>query len=99
MGLLDKLQPIAARVAAFGDGPVPFDTVIEEICSQTEVVIAGRRTLMCGSNNYFGLSFHPDVIAAATAAIEREGAGTTGSRAANGTFAAHRRLGQAFADT
>jgi 8-amino-7-oxononanoate synthase len=99
MGLLDKLQPIAARVAAFGDGPVPFDTVIEEICSQTEVVIAGRRTLMCGSNNYFGLSFHPDVIAAATAAIEREGAGTTGSRAANGTFAAHRRLEQSFADT
>ena len=56
--------------------------------SPTEVVIDGRRTLMCGSNNYFGLSFHPDVIAAAHAALDRDGAGTTGSRAANGTYAA-----------
>jgi 8-amino-7-oxononanoate synthase len=98
VGLLDKLRPIADRVAAFGDGPIPFDTVIDEVCSPTEVMIAGRRTLMCGSNNYLGLSFHPDVIGAAHAAIERDGAGTTGSRAANGTFATHRRLEQAFAD-
>jgi 8-amino-7-oxononanoate synthase len=52
---------------------------------------------MCGSNNYFGLSFHPDVIAASQAAVAAEGAGTTGSRAANGTYAAHRRLERAFA--
>jgi 8-amino-7-oxononanoate synthase len=52
---------------------------------------------MCGSNNYFGLSFHPEVIAAAQAAVAAEGAGTTGSRAANGSYAAHRRLEQAFA--
>ncbi len=98
MSLFDKLQPIAARVAAVGDGPVPFDTVIDEILSPTEVVIKGRRTLMCGSNNYFGLSFHPDVVAAAREVIAHDGAGTTGSRAANGTFAAHRALEQAFAD-
>ena len=97
MSLFTKLQSIATRVAAAGSGPVPFDTVIDEILSPTEVVIAGRRTLMCGSNNYFGLSFHPEVIAAARDALEREGAGTTGSRAANGTFAAHRRLEDAFA--
>jgi 8-amino-7-oxononanoate synthase len=98
VSLFDKLQPIAERLDALGEGAVPFDTVIDEVCSPTEVVIAGRRTLMCGSNNYFGLSFHPDVIAAARAAIEREGAGTTGSRAANGTYAAHERLERAFAD-
>lgn len=98
MGLLDKLQPIAARIADFGDGPIPFDTVIDEVCGPTEVIINGRRTLMCGSNNYFGLSFHPAVLAAAAEAIAREGAGTTGSRAANGTYAAHRRLEAAFAD-
>jgi 8-amino-7-oxononanoate synthase len=97
MDLLQKLQSIADRLAATGDGPVPFDTVIDEVCSPTEVMIGGRRTLMCGSNNYFGLSFHPDVIAAARAALEREGAGTTGSRAANGTYHAHRDLEQAFA--
>jgi 8-amino-7-oxononanoate synthase len=97
MDLLDKLQSIAGRVAAAGEGAVPFDTVIDEVCSPTEVIIAGRRTLMCGSNNYLGLSFHPDVVAAARAALEREGAGTTGSRVANGTYRAHRDLEQDFA--
>ena len=98
MSLLDKLQPFAERIASCGDGPTPFDTVIDEVLGPTEVVIAGRRTLMCGSNNYFGLSFHPDVRAAARAAIDRDGVGTTGSRAANGTYAAHRRLENAFAE-
>ena len=43
---------------------------IRPIVSPTEVVIGGRRTLMCGSNNYFGLSFHPEVIAAGRAALD-----------------------------
>ena len=98
MSLLDKLQSFAERIAACGDGPIPFDTVVDEVLGPTEVVIAGRRTLMCGSNNYFGLSFHPDVQAAARAAIDRDGVGTTGSRAANGTYAAHRRVEDAFAE-
>ena len=98
MDLLDKLQPLAARLAAFDDGPVPFDTTIDAICGPTEVIIDGRRTLMCGSNNYFGLSFHPEVVAAAHTAIDREGTGTTGSRAANGSYLAHERLEQRFAD-
>lgn len=98
MSLFDKFQPLAGRLQAVGDGPVPFDTVIDEILSPTEVVIDGRRTLMCGSNNYFGLSFHPDVIAAAQAAIAHDGAGTTGSRAANGSLASHVALERAFAD-
>jgi 8-amino-7-oxononanoate synthase len=97
VSLFDKLQTISDRLEVFAGGPRPFDTVIDEISSPTEVVIGGRRTLMCGSNNYFGLSFHPDVIAAAQAAVAREGAGTTGSRAANGSYAAHRRLEHAFA--
>ena len=97
MSLFDKLQPIADRLEQFSGGPIPFDTVIEAVLSPTEVVIGGQRTLMCGSNNYFGLSFHPEVIAAAQAAAAAEGAGTTGSRAANGSYAAHRRLEHAFA--
>lgn len=97
MSLFDKLRPIAERLDAFAVDHVPFDTVIDRILSPTEVVINGHRTLMCGSNNYFGLSFHPDVIAAAQAAVAQQGAGTTGSRAANGTYAAHRQLERAFA--
>src|SRR5213592_3986761 len=95
--LLDKLAYVDERLRAVGDGAVPFDTVIDETSGPTEVIIDGRRTLMCGSNNYFGLSFHPEVVAAAQAALEREGAGTTGSRAANGSYAAHRHLEAAFA--
>src|SRR3972149_271710 len=91
MDLLDKLHSVAQRVASLSDGPMPFDTVVEEVLGPTEVVVEGRRTLMCGSNNYFGLTFHPEVRAAARDAIDRHGAGTTGSRAANGTFARHPR--------
>jgi 7-keto-8-aminopelargonate synthetase-like enzyme len=98
MSLFDKLQPIVERLAAAAPGAVPFDTVIDEVCSATEVLVNGRRTLMCGSNNYLGLSFRPEVLAAGREALSREGAGTTGSRAANGTYAAHRRLEARFAD-
>src|SRR6188768_4158 len=98
MDLFDKLAPLGGRIAAMDDGPMPFDTTIDDVSSATEVVINGRRTLMCGSNNYLGLSFHPEVIAAARQALERDGAGTTGSRVANGTYAAHRSLEKAFAD-
>jgi 8-amino-7-oxononanoate synthase len=97
VSLFDKLRPIAERLEAFSGGPVPFNTIIDAILSPTEVLIGGRRTLMCGSNNYFGLSFHPDVLAAAQDALSREGAGTTGSRAANGSYAAHRQLEESFA--
>ena len=92
MTLLDKLGHIDERIRAFDDSAVPFDTVIDETSGPCEVVIDGLRTLMCGSNNYFGLSFHPNVIAAARSALEQYGSGTTGSRAANGTFALHRDL-------
>ena len=94
MSLFDKLAPTADRLASAGErgGAVRYGD--RSILSPTEVTIEGRRTLMCGSNNYFGLSFHPEVIAAATTALEQEGAGTTGSRAANGTYAGHRRLEQ-----
>lgn len=97
MSLLDKWRPIADRVAAAGPGPTPFDTVIEQVLGPTEVSIAGRRTLMCGSNNYFGLTFHPEVLAASRRAAEAWGVATTGSRAANGTFEIHRRLERTFA--
>jgi 8-amino-7-oxononanoate synthase len=97
VSLLDKLQIVAARLTEAGDGPTPFDTLIDAVLGPTEVVIGGRRTLMCGSNNYLGLSFHPAVVAAACRALKEEGAGTTGSRAANGTYAAHQRLERAFA--
>lgn len=76
-----------AAVSAAGRDPfnVPFDTVL----SPTEAVLDGRRVLLLGTNNYLGLTFDPDCMAAAVAATEAEGTGTTGSRIANGTYGGH----------
>ena len=91
--LLDRLRALAARREEFGtEAACPGDTTIDKVLSASEVVIRGRRTLMLGSNNYLGLTFHPEVRAAAHDALDRYGIGTTGSRAANGTLAIHTAL-------
>src|SRR3989449_1617732 len=52
----------------------------------TVVVIEGKERIMMGSNNYLGLTHHPEVLAAAKAALDRYGSGCTGSRLLNGTL-------------
>ena len=97
--LLDKLRALERRRAAFADSPtLPGATVIEDVLGPCEVVINGRRTLMFGSNNYLGLTLHPEVVAAGQQAGVRYGSGTTGSRAANGTFSLHEELEREFAE-
>jgi 8-amino-7-oxononanoate synthase len=99
MDLLDKLRAIEKRRATFAPGDfVPGQTVIERVLGPGEVVIAGRPTLMFGSNNYLGLTLHPDVTDAARRAILEYGTGTTGSRTANGTLGIHEDLEREFAD-
>ena len=99
MDLLDKLRVIEKRRAMFADGAaIPGLTVIERVLSPGEVVISGRPTLMFGSNNYLGLTQHPDVVAAARRSVLEYGTGTTGSRTANGTLAIHEELEREFAD-
>src|SRR5205809_3788500 len=95
--LLDKLRAIEKRRVEFA-GSVPGETVIERVLGPCEVVIDGRRTLMFGSNNYLGLTVHPEVVEAARRAVVEYGAGTTGSRSANGTLAIHAELERDFAD-
>src|SRR3954452_22142611 len=99
MDLLDKLRAITMRRAAFAPGAsMPGHTIIERVLGPGEVVVNGRPTLMLGSNNYLGLTLHPDVTAAARRAIAEYGTGTTGSRTANGTLAIHENLEREFAD-
>jgi 8-amino-7-oxononanoate synthase len=99
MDLLDKLRVINRRLAEYEAGAsAPGLTVIDRVIGPCEVVIDGRPTLMFGSNNYLGLTQHPDVVRAAQQALAELGAGTTGSRTANGTFAVHERLEREFAD-
>ena len=52
----------------------------------TEVVYQDRRIIMCGSNNYLGLTTHPKVREAAINAIKRFGTSCTGSRFLNGNM-------------
>ena len=52
----------------------------------TEVVYKGRRIIMCGSNNYLGLTTHPKVREAAIEAIKKYGTSCTGSRFLNGNM-------------
>ena len=53
--------------------------------------------IVLSSNNYLGLSDHPDVIAAGVKGLERYGAGTASVRFICGTFNAHRDLEEKIA--
>jgi 8-amino-7-oxononanoate synthase len=50
------------------------------------VTIEGDKVIMLGSNNYLGLTNHPDVKKAANQALARYGTGCAGSRLLNGTL-------------
>lgn len=58
----------------------------------TEVSIGGRHLLMIGSNNYLGLTVHPQVRQAAMEAVRIYGTSCTGSRFLNGTLELHLEL-------
>ncbi len=53
--------------------------------------------LILSSNNYLGLSDHPDVVRAGHEGLDRFGAGTASVRFICGTFTVHRELEQALA--
>ena len=66
----------------------PYFRVIES-GQETEVVLNGKRVLMFGSNSYLGLTNHPRIAEAASAAIKKYGSGCAGSRFLNGTLDLH----------
>ncbi|MEX6725963.1 serine palmitoyltransferase [Parapedomonas caeni] len=100
MDLLAKFDGlIAERAALNATGlPDPFKVVMDKVISPTEAIINGKPTILVGTYNYMGLTFHPDVIAAGQQALAQFGSGTTGSRVLNGTYAGHRALEQTLAD-
>jgi len=63
-----------------------------------EAVFQGRRLIMCGSNNYLGLTTDPRVQRAAIEAVEEFGTSCTGSRFLNGTLELHERLEHELAE-
>ena len=97
MKLLDKFTEVAELRRGLGEID-PTGVVIERLDSATEGRINGRRTILAGTNNYLGLTFDPEGVAAGREALSRAGTGTTGSRMANGTYAGHRALEAELAD-
>ncbi len=57
----------------------------------------GPPLVMLGSNNYLGLSSHPEVVKGAAEALERFGTGCAGSRLLNGTTRLHEELEERLA--
>ncbi|MGB5541984.1 MAG: aminotransferase class I/II-fold pyridoxal phosphate-dependent enzyme [Gammaproteobacteria bacterium] len=97
--LLDKFGKIAAnrdQLSAVGRDPTSI--VIDRIISPTEAIIDGKPTILVGTNNYLGLTFDPECVAAGQLALAESGTGTTGSRMANGSYAPHLALERELAD-
>jgi 8-amino-7-oxononanoate synthase len=98
MGLFDKhLAYRDAYNAIRQAGADPFSVRFDAVVSPTEGVINGKRTILLGTNNYLGLTFDEEAIAASVKAVQERGTGTTGSRIANGSFEAHVELEEALA--
>jgi 8-amino-7-oxononanoate synthase len=72
-------------------GLYPYFVPIEE-STATEARIGGEWKIMVGSNNYLGLTHHPEILDAARSALATYGSGSTGSRLLNGTLTLHDRL-------
>jgi 7-keto-8-aminopelargonate synthetase-like enzyme len=98
MDIFDKYALYASRHEQLLKlGADPFAVRVEELLSPTLAVIDGRETILAGTNNYLGLTWDRACVEAGAEALRRYGTGTTGSRIANGTYAPHQELEEAFA--
>jgi 8-amino-7-oxononanoate synthase len=97
MDLFDKCNSFTTAKDAIATGIYPYFIPLNEN-EGTEVVFQGKRLIMCGSNNYLGLTTHPKVREAAIDAIKRFGTSCTGSRFLNGTLALHEQLEHELAE-
>lgn len=96
MNIFDKANGYTLPDEGKARGVYPYFQAIQE-ATATEARIDGQWKIMVGSNNYLGLTHHPKIMAAATAAMHRYGSGSTGSRFLNGTLDLHNQLEDRFA--
>jgi 8-amino-7-oxononanoate synthase len=97
VALFDKCKSFTKAREMQAAGLYPYFRPISQ-SEDTVVVIEGKERIMMGSNNYLGLTHHPEVLAAATQALERYGSGCTGSRLLNGTLDLHEQLERELAE-
>ena len=97
MDIFDKCGGFTAAKEAMAVGLYPYFIPLQEN-EGSEAVFQGRRMIMCGSNNYLGLTTHPKVRQAAIDAIHRFGTSCTGSRFVNGNLELHQQLEHELAE-
>ncbi len=97
MDIFEKCSKYTTAKEAIAGGYYPYFIPLTEN-EGTEAVFHGHRLIMCGSNNYLGLTTHPKVRQAALDAIQRYGTSCTGSRFLNGTIELHEQLERELAE-
>jgi len=95
--IFGKAFTFTAAKEARAAGLYPYFIPLEGNEGST-AIYQGRRVVMCGSNNYLGLTTHPKVREAAIEAVKRYGTSCTGSRFLNGTLELHLELERQLAE-
>jgi 8-amino-7-oxononanoate synthase len=86
--IIEKVRKYQLAKQVMAAGIYPYFRPIDSD-QDTVVGMYGKKVLMLGSNNYLGLTNHPEVKQAAIEAIQRYGTGCAGSRFLNGTLRIH----------
>lgn len=97
MDIFSKCENYSVARDAQASGLYPYFIPLEE-SEGTVAKYQGRDLIMCGSNNYLGLTTHPEVQQATIDAVNRFGTSCTGSRFLNGTLQLHEQLETELAD-
>ncbi len=97
MDLFEKCSHLETLKIAKEKGVYPYFHQLETR-QGPEVRMEGKDIIMIGSNNYLGLTSHPEVIEAGIKAFEKYGSGCSGSRFLNGTLDTHVMLEKELAE-
>ncbi len=97
MDLFEKCYGFTEAKEAIAAGYYPYFIPLTEN-EGSVATFRGHRLIMCGSNNYLGLTTDPRVRQAAIDAIKRYGTSCTGSRFLNGTLEMHEQLERELAE-
>jgi 8-amino-7-oxononanoate synthase len=97
MDIFDKCYNFTDAEEVKEMGIYPYFRVISS-GQDTEVMVDGKKMIMIGSNNYLGLTSHPQVKEAAMEAVKKYGSGCSGSRFLNGTLVIHEELERKLAE-
>ena len=97
----DRVKPVADRCRSDTSTRLrlkygPYYNVVEQ-ADGVHIVVGGKPMIMMSSNEYLGLSSHPEVRRATKAAIDEWGTSPCGSRLANGSRAYHVELEEELA--